>query len=80
MPRQFSASEISTILAALRYWQAHRHMVIDVDILAIENNDGETETLTDEEIDTLCEDINLPHEDITIPRGWELVTNQKGEK
>ncbi len=54
--------ERDTILAALRTWQGHRANVEDTDsgLWKIATNDGEHEAMTHEEIDELCERLNVP--------------------
>lgn len=53
----FNDREHSTILAALRYWQARG--VAPVGIQDIATNDGAVEPLDDVEIDALCERFNM---------------------
>jgi hypothetical protein len=62
--------EISTVLAALRHWQAEdeRH---DAEAHGIATDDGTIDSLTDDEIDALCERINTT--DPVAPDVPELV-------
>lgn len=65
---------ISTILAALRYWQWRRDEITHSlntrggAILRIESNDDEVDPLSDGEIDALCEEVN----------GWGIVNDIEG--
>ena len=58
------ANQLDCILAALRFWQWQRSHADALetnrgqDILEIENRGGESEILTDAEIDALCEELN----------------------
>lgn len=52
---KFSYREIATILAALRYFQAN---IDDIALLEMTHFE-DVEPLTSEEIDTLCEEINI---------------------
>lgn len=55
-PSPFDEREMSTLLAALRYWQNHRPS--NPELHDIATNGGEVEPLDEWEIDTLCERIN----------------------
>lgn len=51
--------ELATILAALRYWQASdRNAVAEAPEYDIASDSGEFEPLGNDEIDTLCEQLN----------------------
>lgn len=69
--------EMSTVLAALRYWQAYgmRAPLYGrvAEIHEIADSGGEIEMLSEEEIDDLCERINvgLDDKEPPDPPGWE---------
>ena len=51
--------EFATILAALRYWQANdRNTASNAPEYDIASDSGEFEPLGNDEIDTLCEQLN----------------------
>jgi hypothetical protein len=51
--------EFATILAALRYWQANdRNKAIKAPEYDIASDSGEFEPLDNDDIDTLCEQLN----------------------
>lgn len=53
---QFTDRDLATILAALRHWQS---TVNDAERDAFPHFSEEIEPLSDEEIDTLCELLNI---------------------
>ena len=57
---QLDRRELGTVLAALRFWQrALNWSGAPPGMLPIATDDGEVEPLTADEIDTLCERINV---------------------
>lgn len=56
---KFTPTEAATLLAALRYFQANRDDVLDLEIAHF----VEVDPLSDEEIDNLCERINFNDEE-----------------
>lgn len=58
-----TSRERNCILAALRFWQWQRHNLTitgrTADICRIESNDDMEDILSDDEIDALCEEINV---------------------
>ena len=73
MPNINHDRELHTVLAALRYWQRDGERGASERIEAIASNGGKCEPLTPEEIDALCERINVsdtpPSAVITISGG-----------
>jgi hypothetical protein len=58
--KSFNIRELSTLLAALRFYQSHLNNLVQdqPDLLAIATNDGSVTPLTLIEIDALCEQLN----------------------
>lgn len=59
MPNIDHERELHTVLSALRYWQRGGARGASERIQAIASNGGKCEPLTPEEIDALCERINV---------------------
>jgi hypothetical protein len=55
----FDNRETATVLAALRHWQNTSSTSIDTELFDIATNCGTLERLTDDEIDDLCERVNV---------------------
>ena len=54
-----TSRELATILAALRYWQANdRNIAAQAPEYDIASDSGQFEPLGNDEIDTLCEQLN----------------------
>jgi hypothetical protein len=63
--KQFSDREVSTMLAALRYWQLRlTGETVDDDFDDIATNGGTLEPLEAHEVDDLCDTINAPQPDV----------------
>lgn len=62
----FTEAERDTILAALRFWQGHNQCKVhnrSTELHDIATNSGRHESLTEDELDALCERINCGDED-----------------
>lgn len=68
MKLQVSAREFHTILAALRNWQATRHLKLP-NLDEIATNEHTVESLTNSEIDALCERLNTESEEPNTTKG-----------
>lgn len=53
----FTERDLATMRAALRYWQAQRAQLPNM-VNQIATDGGRFESLSDAEIDTLCNDLN----------------------
>jgi hypothetical protein len=58
-PLALDDRETAAVLAGLRLFQQAGEKGLDMDIWDIATNSGETERLGDDEIDALCEKLNL---------------------
>lgn len=60
MPLSVTPRELATILAALRYWQANdRSNASEAPEYDIASDSGDFEPLRNDEIDALCEQLNV---------------------
>jgi len=57
---RFDKRQTATILAALRYWQSNGIVASRHDHYTIATDDGTLQPLSRPEIDTMCEQINMP--------------------